>query len=97
MTHIFGLDAFMSTDFKYHWDEGLRPAARTALRPSVTPRVWGFGRGVRRSLRFFALPGRLLLGKLNFVERGVMKMMKAAGFDRVQREEIRPLVEFLKG
>jgi hypothetical protein len=59
--------------------------------------VWGFGRGVRRSLRFFALPGRLLLGKLNFVERGVMKMMKAAGFDRVQREEIRPLVEFLKG
>jgi ADP-ribose pyrophosphatase len=52
---------------------------------------------VRRSIRFFALGGRLRMADLNFLERGVMKMMKARDLDRVKRDEIGPLVEFLKG
>jgi ADP-ribose pyrophosphatase len=52
---------------------------------------------VRRSLRFFALPGRLMLSQLSFLERGVMKMMKATEFDRVKRDEIKPLVGYLQG
>lgn len=52
---------------------------------------------VRRNIRFFALPGRLVLSKMSLLERAVMKLMKAADFDRVRQDEITPLVEYLRG
>ena len=51
---------------------------------------------LRKTMRFFALPGRLRFASLNVVERGVMKMMKAKEFDRGSKEEAGELVKYLR-
>jgi hypothetical protein len=48
-------------------------------------------------MRFFYLPGRIALGRMAFLDRLIMKMMKATDYDRTDRAAIAPLVEFLKG
>lgn len=51
----------------------------------------------RAAMRFFYLPGRVTLAKLNVLERTVLRMMKKADVDRTSKAAISPLVEFLKG
>jgi len=55
-----------------------------------------FPESARAGMRFFYLPGRILTARLNFLERAVMKMMKAEDYDRTDRSALAPLVEFLK-
>lgn len=51
---------------------------------------------IRKSMRFFALPGRIRFSVMNVFERGVMKMMKAKEMDRVSKEEAGELVKYLR-
>lgn len=52
---------------------------------------------VRDGMRFFYLPGRITLAKLNALERTVMKVMKAKDLDRTSRAAIEPVADFLRG
>ena len=52
---------------------------------------------VRSRISLFFLPGRVAMGKMGFLDRTVMRMMKAKDFDHTSRAAIAPIVEFLRG
>jgi menaquinone-dependent protoporphyrinogen IX oxidase len=52
---------------------------------------------VRAGMRFFYLRGRMVVSKMGFLDRTIMRMVKTADYDYTDRAAIAPLVEFLKG
>jgi menaquinone-dependent protoporphyrinogen oxidase len=55
-----------------------------------------FPEAVRAGMTFFYLPGRITLARMGFLDRLVMKMMKAKDEDSTSRAAIAPVVEFFR-
>jgi menaquinone-dependent protoporphyrinogen oxidase len=51
----------------------------------------------RGGMRFFYLRGRMVVARMGFFDRTIMRMAKTADYDYTDRSAIGPLVEFLKG
>ncbi|HTW91668.1 MAG TPA: flavodoxin domain-containing protein [bacterium] len=52
---------------------------------------------IRAGMRFFYLRGRMVVARMGFFDRTMMRMAKTADYDYTDRSTIAPLVEFLKG
>ncbi|MEO0081427.1 MAG: flavodoxin domain-containing protein [candidate division WOR-3 bacterium] len=54
-----------------------------------------FTEEARAAMRFWYFTGRITLARMGFLDRLVMKIMKAKDYDRTDRAAVGPLIEFM--